>query len=42
VKTIVNDTFLAGALRHVAGSWLFSNMIAGPSSPLSYEHYYYP
>lgn len=42
VKTIVNDTFLAGALRHVAGSWLFWKMTAGPSSPLSYDHYYYP
>jgi hypothetical protein len=35
VKTIVNDTFLAGTLRNVGGSWLFSNMTAGPSSPLS-------
>jgi ketosteroid isomerase-like protein len=42
VKTIVNDTFLAGTLRNVGGSWLFWNMTAGPSSPLSYDHYYYP
>jgi ketosteroid isomerase-like protein len=42
VKTIVNDTFLAGTLRHVADSWLFWSMTAGPSSPLSYDHYYYP
>jgi ketosteroid isomerase-like protein len=42
VKTIVNDTFLAGTLRHVGGSWLFWKMTAGPSSPLSYDHYYYP
>jgi ketosteroid isomerase-like protein len=42
VKTIVNDTFLAGTLRHIGGSWLFWNMTAGPSSPLSFDHYYYP
>jgi hypothetical protein len=42
VKTIVNDTFLAAALRHVAGSWLFWKMTAGRSSPLSYKHCYYP
>ena len=42
VKTIVNDTFLAGTLRNVHGNWLFWNMTAGPSSPLSYDHYYYP
>jgi ketosteroid isomerase-like protein len=42
VKTIVNDTFLAGTLRNVGGRWLFWNMTAGPSSPLSYDHYYYP
>jgi ketosteroid isomerase-like protein len=41
VKTIVNDTFLAGTLRNVHGNWLFWNMTAGPSSPLSYDHYYY-
>jgi ketosteroid isomerase-like protein len=42
IKTIVNDTFLAGTLRNVGGNWLFWNMTAGPSSPLSYDHYYYP
>jgi ketosteroid isomerase-like protein len=42
VKTIVNDTFLAGTLRDVAGNRLFWNMTAGPSSPLSFDHYYYP
>jgi ketosteroid isomerase-like protein len=42
VKTIVNDTFLAGTLRNVAGNWLFWDMTAGSSSPLSYDHYYYP
>ena len=42
VKTIVNDTFLAGTLRNTGGSWLFWDMTAGPSSPLSYDHYYSP
>jgi ketosteroid isomerase-like protein len=42
VKTIVDDTFLAGTLHHVAGNWLSWNMTAGPSSPLSYTTYYYP
>ncbi len=42
VKTIVNDTFLAGTLRHVGGDWVFWKMTAGPSSPLSFETYYFP
>ena len=42
VKTIVNDTFLAGTLRNVRGSWVFGHMTAGPSSPLSYATYYFP
>jgi ketosteroid isomerase-like protein len=42
VKTIVNDTFLAGTLRNIHGEWLFWSMTAGPSSPLSYDHYYFP
>jgi ketosteroid isomerase-like protein len=41
-NTIINDSFLAGTLRNVAGNWLFWDMTAGPSSPLSYDHYYYP
>ncbi len=41
-KTIVNDTFLAGTLKNIGGNWLFHNMTAGPSSPLSYDTYYYP
>ncbi len=41
-KTIVNDTYLAGTLRHIGGSWVFSDMTAGSSSPLSYSTYYYP
>jgi ketosteroid isomerase-like protein len=42
VKTIVNDTYLAGTLRNVHGNWVFSSMTAGLSSPLSYDTYYYP
>jgi len=40
VRTIVNDSFLSGTLRHVSGDWLFWDMIAGSSSPLSYDTYY--
>jgi hypothetical protein len=42
VKTIVNDTFLAGTLHNVGGKWLFQNMTAEPSSPLSFDTYYFP
>ncbi|TMK34312.1 MAG: hypothetical protein E6G58_11895 [Actinobacteria bacterium] len=42
LKTIVNDTFLAGDLRHVGGDWVFWKMTAGPSSPLSFDTYYFP
>jgi hypothetical protein len=41
MKTTINDTFLTGTLRNVGGNWLFRDMTAGPSSPLSYDHYYY-
>jgi ketosteroid isomerase-like protein len=39
---IVNDTYLAGTLHNVHGNWLFWNMTAGSSYPLSYDTYYYP
>jgi ketosteroid isomerase-like protein len=42
VKTIINDSFLAGTLHNIGGNWLFWNMTAGSGSPLSYNHYYYP
>ena len=42
VKTIINDSFLAGTLHDLGGSWVFQDMTAGSSSPLSYDHYYYP
>jgi hypothetical protein len=42
IKTIVNDSFLAGTLNNIAGTWLFANITAGSSSPLSYDTYYFP
>lgn len=42
IKTIINDTYLAGTLHNIAGNWRFWNMTAGPSSPLSYDTYYFP
>jgi ketosteroid isomerase-like protein len=42
IKTIANDSFLAGTLMDIGGNWLFWNMTAGSSSPLSYDTYYYP
>ena len=41
-RSIVNDTFLAGTVRHIGGRWVFSNMTAGTASPLSFDHYYFP
>jgi ketosteroid isomerase-like protein len=41
-KTIINDTYLAGTLRNIGGRWLFWQMTAGSSSPLSYDTYYFP
>jgi hypothetical protein len=41
-RTIVADTFLAGTVRFEAGRWLFADMTAGKSSPLSADHYYFP
>ena len=42
VKTIVNDSYLAGTLRNIGGTWVFWSMTAGSSSPLSYDTYYFP
>jgi hypothetical protein len=39
-RTIINDTFLAGTLRHVDGKWVFYDMSAGPATPLSLDRYY--
>ena len=41
-KTIVNDSYLAGTLRNIGGTWVFWYMTAGSSSPLSYDTYYFP
>jgi ketosteroid isomerase-like protein len=42
IKTIVNDSYLAGTLKNTGGNWQFWDMTAGSSSPLSYDTYYYP
>lgn len=41
-RFIANDSFLAGTVSNVAGNWVFANMTAGKSSPLSVDHYYFP
>lgn len=41
-RFIASDTFLGGTLHQVGGSWLFWNMTAGKSAPLSVDHYYFP
>jgi ketosteroid isomerase-like protein len=42
VKSIVNDSYLAGTLRNIQGNWQFWYMTAGSSSPLSYDTFYAP
>jgi len=39
-RNIINDTFLHGTVRKVGGKWKFAQMTAGPSTPLSLDHYY--
>ena len=39
-RHIINNTFLAGTLRNVGGKWVFYDMSAGPSTPLSLDRYY--
>jgi ketosteroid isomerase-like protein len=41
-RSIVNDTFLGGTLQKSGDIWQFKEMTAGPSSPLSFDHYYFP
>lgn len=41
-RSIVADTFLSGTVRKQGRQWVFSNMTAGKSSPLSVDHYYFP
>jgi len=39
-RNIINDTFLAGRLQNVGGKWVFYDVSAGPSTPLSLDRYY--
>jgi hypothetical protein len=39
-RNIINDTFLAGTLRNTGGKWVFYDMSAGPSTPLSLDQEY--
>lgn len=41
-RFIASDSFLAGTLKHIGGNWLFWDMTAGKSAPLSVDHYYFP
>jgi len=41
-RFIASDTFLAGTVRDIGGTWVFYNMTAGKSAPLSADHYYFP
>lgn len=41
-RAIVNDTFLAGTVAKNRDVWQFKEMTAGPSSPLSPAHFYFP
>jgi SnoaL-like domain len=40
-RFIASDTFLAGTVRHLGSDWVFSDMTAGSSFPLSVDHYYF-
>ncbi|SRR5712692_3166111 len=39
-RAIASDSFLSGTLRRIGGEWLFWDMTAGKSSPLSVDHFY--
>ena len=41
-RFIASDTFLAGTVRNTGGRWVFFDMTAGKSFPLSPDHYYFP
>lgn len=41
-RAIAADTFLAGMVGNVSGSWVFKNMTAGRAFPLSATQYYFP
>jgi hypothetical protein len=40
-RAIASDTFLAGTVKNLQGQWVFWDMTAGSSSPLSADHYYF-
>jgi hypothetical protein len=40
-RSIAGDTFLAGTVKNVQGKWVFWDMTAGSSSPLSADRYYF-
>jgi hypothetical protein len=40
-RAIAGDTFLAGTVKNIQGKWVFWDMTAGSSSPLSAENYYF-
>jgi hypothetical protein len=39
-RNIINDTFLSGTVKRMGDRWVFMDMSAGPSTPLSLDHYY--
>jgi len=41
-RAIASDTFLAGTVKNIQSKWVFWDMTAGNSSPLSIDHYYFP
>jgi ketosteroid isomerase-like protein len=41
-RFIASDTFLAGTVSNLGGTWVFAGMTAGSSFPLSADHYYFP
>lgn len=41
-RFIASDTFLGGTVSNVGGNWVFADMTAGRSFPLSVGHYYFP
>lgn len=41
-RFIANDSFLGGTVRKIGDSWVFADMTAGKSFPLSVTAYYFP
>jgi hypothetical protein len=41
-RSIASDTFLAGMVSNVRGSWVFKEMTAGKAPMLSVSQYYFP